>query len=147
MNKFKKISIITIILYLFFINVSFASEAIIDVSAARLREEANTTSNVLTNIYKGEKVEIVEKQGDWYKVKYGKNTGYLKKDLLKEVEGTSNTVDNNVSTYEDNNQENVDLNKVITISNSSIRFLPFFCKVAASNFIIFSFDKYTHLQN
>ena len=84
MNKFKKISIITIILYLFFINVSFASEAIIDVSAARLREEANTTSNVLTNIYKGEKVEIVEKQGDWYKVKYGKNTGYLKKDLLKE---------------------------------------------------------------
>lgn len=124
MNKFKKISIITIILYLFFINVSFASEAIINVSAARLREEANTTSNVLTNIYKGEKVEIVEKQGDWYKVKYGKNTGYLKKDLLKEVEGTSNTVDNNVSTYEDNNQENVDLNKVITISNSFIRFLP-----------------------
>ena len=124
MNKFKKISIITIILYLFFINVSLASEAIIDASAARLREEANTTSNVLTNIYKGEKVEIVEKQGDWYKVKYGKNTGYLKKDLLKEVEGTSNTADNNVSTYEDNNQENVDSNKVITTSNSFIRFLP-----------------------
>ena len=67
MNKFKKISIITIILYLFFINVSLASEAIIDVSAARLREEANTTSKVLTNIYKGEKVEILEKNDVWVK--------------------------------------------------------------------------------
>lgn len=62
MNKMKKISIITIILYMLFITSSFAATATIDVNSARLREEANTTSNILTNIYKGEKVEILEKK-------------------------------------------------------------------------------------
>ena len=73
MNKLKKISIITIILCSFLVT-SHAATATIDVSAARLRESANTTSNILTNIYKGEKVEILEQNGDWYKVKYGNNT-------------------------------------------------------------------------
>ena len=83
MNKMKKISIITIILYMLFVTSVFASTATISVSAARLRKEANTESDVLTKIYEGEKVEILEKNGEWYKVKYGNNVGYLKNNLIK----------------------------------------------------------------
>ena len=116
MNKMKKISIITIILYMLFITTSFATTATIDVSSARLREEANTTSKVLTNIYKGEKVEILEKNGEWYKVKYRSNTGYLKNTLIKEEAISNNEV-------EEITQE-VDSDKVTIKNNTVIRYQP-----------------------
>ena len=99
MNKMKKISMITIILYMLFVTSVFASTATISVSAARLRKEANTESDVLTKIYEGEKVEILEKNGEWFKVKYGNNVGYLKKDLIKEV----STNNNSANTQNENN--------------------------------------------
>lgn len=133
MNKMKKISIITIILYMFFISSSFAATATIDVNSARLREEANTTSKVLTNIYKGEKVEILEKNGEWYKVKYGSNTGYLKNTLIKEEAEENdkkeevkdnNTVKDEEKTNNISNNSNTDYNKVIAISTLNIRYQP-----------------------
>lgn len=124
MSKMKKISIITILLYMFFITISFASTATIDVNSARLREEANTTSKVLTNIYKGEKVEILEKDGEWYKVKYGSNTGYLKNTLIKEdaISNEEKVNEKTDETVEDVQQE--DSNKVVIKSNTVIRYQP-----------------------
>lgn len=124
MNKMKKISIITIILYMLFITSVFASTATITVSAARLRKEANTESDVLTKIYEGEKVEILEKNGEWYKVKYGKNVGYLKNNLIKE-EQDSVTSSNNTTSNEVENTEGVeDTSNVFTTSKTSIRYQP-----------------------
>lgn len=124
MSKMKKISIITILLYMFFITSSFASTATIDVNSARLREDANTTSKVLTNIYKGEKVEILEKDGEWYKVKYGSNTGYLKNTLIKEdaISNEEKVNEKTDETVEDVQQE--DSNKVVIKSNTVIRYQP-----------------------
>ncbi len=126
MNKMKKISIITIILYMLFITASFADTATIDVNSARLREEANTTSKVLTNIYKGEKVEILEKNGEWYKVKYGSNTGYLKNTLIKEDStSTENTSSNeNNSSVPSSENQNTDDSKVFIKSATNIRYQP-----------------------
>lgn len=136
MKKLKKISILIIILLSFFVTVSFADSGTVNVSAARLREEANTTSNIITNIYEGEKVEIIEENGDWYKVKYGSNTGYLKKEFLT-VENTSST--NQVTNLEDNitteNSDNVENNtndsinnqedsKVVTNTATNVRLIP-----------------------
>ena len=130
MNKMKKISIIIIILYMFFATSSFASTATIDVNSARLREEANTTSKILTNIYKGEKVEILEKDGEWYKVKYGSNIGFLKDTLIKEDidSAKKENVSNNTTVENDNieKSENIRLekNKVITNNIVNIRYQP-----------------------
>ena len=116
MNKMKKISIITIILYMLFVTSAFASTATISVSAARLRKEANTESDVLTKIYEGEKVEILEKNGEWYKVKYGNNVGYLKNNLIKE--------DNDTVTNENVYDANIDSSKVVTNSKTKLRYQP-----------------------
>lgn len=138
MNQMKKILIITIIFYMFLITFSFASTATIDVTAARLREEASTNSNVLTKIYKGEEVEILEKQGEWYKVKYEKNVGYLKNNLIKEGES------NNTSEKTDNQNENVnkqeenELLKIIAKSNTNIRFQP---SLMSNSILIIDIDK------
>ena len=128
MNKMKKISIITIILYMLFVTSVFASTATISVSAARLRKEASTESDVLTKIYQGEKVEILEKNGEWYKVKYGKNVGYLKNNLIKE-DSSNNSVntqkeENNTVTDENVENANIDSSKVVTNSKTKLRYQP-----------------------
>ena len=48
-----------------------------------LRKTASTSSSILAMISKGEECEIIEKQGDWYKVKYKSYTGYVSKDYVK----------------------------------------------------------------
>ncbi len=42
-----------------------------------LREEASKTANPLTTVPDDVEVEIIEKTGEWYKVKYGNYEGYL----------------------------------------------------------------------
>ena len=94
MNKMKKISIFTIILYMLLMTTVFATTATISVSAARLRKEANTESDVLAKIYEGEQIEILEKNGEWYKIKYNNKVGYLKNDLIQEESNTNSSIDN-----------------------------------------------------
>lgn len=121
MSKLRKISIITILLWSFLVGATYAATATINVSAARLREEANTTSNILTNIYKGEKVEILEKNGEWYKVKYESNVGYLKNNLIKE-DVAENSQNNNESTNKP--AEVTDSSKVTVNADVKVRFVP-----------------------
>ena len=48
----------------------------------RVREKADTTSKVVGKLYRGSAAKIVERQGDWVKIRSGKVTGYIKKDFL-----------------------------------------------------------------
>lgn len=124
MNKMKKISIITIIFYMIFITSVFAATGTITVAGARLRKEANTESNILTKIYQGEQVEILEKNGDWYKVKYGNHIGYLKNTLLKEEISSDKkeNTENNISDV----SEKISDTTIITTKNTNIRYQPSF---------------------
>lgn len=89
---------------LFFINMSFAANtAKIKVETANLRQEPSSESKILELASQGEEVEILEKSGDWYKVKYKKITGYLRSDLIEVKETTSNSNNTN-ETVEANTQ-------------------------------------------
>ena len=48
----------------------------------RLRKKASTNSEIVEIISKDEKVEVVSKEDDWYKVKYNSQVGYVRSDLL-----------------------------------------------------------------
>ena len=52
----------------------------------RIRKKANTTSEVVAVMTKGEKIEILSEEDGWYKVKYKESdntiTGYVRNDLL-----------------------------------------------------------------
>ena len=51
-------------------------------SSLRLREEASTSSKVLDVADKGEVVVVISKTGDWYKVNYNLQEGYMHEDYL-----------------------------------------------------------------
>lgn len=57
--------------------------AVVDASALRLRQEASTSSPILTNAYDGDYVVVLSQQGDWYEVQYGQQTGFMHGDYLR----------------------------------------------------------------
>ena len=61
----------------------------VNVSSVNIRSSASTDAKVITRAGRGENVEVTGTSGDWYKVKYKGDTGYIRKDML--VEGTSAT--------------------------------------------------------
>lgn len=63
--------------------------ATVDASSLRLRSEASTSSKTLSTASRGEVVVLVSKQGDWYKVIYNLQEGYMHSDYL-DVETTEN---------------------------------------------------------
>lgn len=56
---------------------------IVNASSLRLREEPSTGSKIVTSAPRGELVVILSKGGDWYKVNYNLQEGYMHSDYLK----------------------------------------------------------------
>ena len=48
----------------------------------RLRSEANTSSRILATAHRGDTVVIIDRVGDWYRVNYNLQTGYMYADYL-----------------------------------------------------------------
>lgn len=111
-TKLKNILIIFImIIGLVFVNmpISIATiTATVNTNSVRVRSEANTESEIIEIASKGEKVEVIEKVDNWYKVKYNKKEGYIRGDLLDIVDDSkipNNTNTNSESTDNAINQE------------------------------------------
>lgn len=79
------------IVALFFINISFAANtAKVSVETANLRETADTNSKILELLSQNQEVTILEKEGEWYKVKAQGITGYLRQDVIALNESEQN---------------------------------------------------------
>lgn len=103
MLNIKKASIVFIavlILIITFAMTSFAGKTGTITKEAKLRKTASESSIVLEIIPKKEKVEVLEKQGDWYQVKYNKIKGYVQKDFIEVEEPINNTIEQNAITQE-----------------------------------------------
>ena len=90
---------------------SFAtSTGVVNTETARMRAESNTTSNIVALVSQDEKVEILEKSGDWYKVKYKDNTGYIYAQYVDNKDNESEQSTNNTTV--NNETENNDLLRI-----------------------------------
>lgn len=101
MNKNKIVQTLFIIILIVSIQlpVIAATTGVVNVDTVRVREKATTDSDIVELVSIGDKINIIGEEGDWYKVKVGKVTGYIRKDLLT-VKGDVPT-----STEPTNNEE------------------------------------------
>ena len=53
------------------------TSGVINSNQVNIRKEANTESAVLTQLNKGQLVDVVEKKGEWYKIKTGSTEGWV----------------------------------------------------------------------
>lgn len=78
MLKSKYIISFTIAVSLMFTGIkSFAVTGKVNTETVKLRAEASTQSKIVMLVSINDKVEIIEKSGDWYKVKFDGKTGYI----------------------------------------------------------------------
>ena len=55
-----------------------------------LREKASTSSKALQTLYKGQKIDVLKDGDGWYKVRYGKFTGYIMEKYV-DVQGSASS--------------------------------------------------------
>lgn len=106
MNSIKKIICAFIILTaMTFACMSIVKAATVEITTEtlNLRAEASADSDIVAQISIGDKCELLDEEGDWYRVKYGEYTGYISKEYAKIVgqENTSDTADSNNDNSED----------------------------------------------
>lgn len=111
MNR-KKVFAVCIMLIIFFTMsihnlVVAAITGIVNKETVRVRKEATTDSPIVMLVSIGDKITVISKEGDWYKVKVKDKTGYIREDLL-DIEGEAsdnkdNTSETNNNTVENNN--------------------------------------------
>lgn len=96
MKNLKKSIIILATGTIFTIMLSTKAQAVtgkITEETVNLRNKPSTSSTIVEQLDGETKVEIIEEDGEWYKVKYKSYTGYISKKLI-EVEGTVETSNN-----------------------------------------------------
>ena len=105
---------------LFFINMSFASsDGKVNVETANIRETADENAKILEQLSQGDNIEILEKQGNWYKIKSKGITGYLREDLI-EVKNEEKTVETS-ATVETEKQESTDNDKENNVQETTTK--------------------------
>ena len=109
MNIHKKMKAVLIfaIVVLFFLLVtkSFGTTAKAT-DDLKLRKETSTDSIILEIIPKEDTFEILEEDGDWYRVNYKKIKGYVKKEYVELVEDTKSEKQTSENEITNNTQEN-----------------------------------------
>ncbi|MGN0777966.1 MAG: peptidoglycan-binding protein [Aristaeellaceae bacterium] len=75
---------------------ALAAEGTVNTTRLVLRKSPSQTSQALQTLEKGDSVTVQSQSGDWYKVRYGRYTGYVMKKYLK----VSGKVDSETSSDE-----------------------------------------------
>lgn len=147
------IASIIIISMLVFTNKVYATTATVNTETLNLRKEASTDSNVVELLSQDDKLEVISQEGDWYQVKHGDNTGYVKKEYIKinedsnnsnltegvAVTTTTNTTDNTTSNAGTDVTTTTNTNEMNTVKvETKIRLIP---SINANNIGIIELNK------
>lgn len=93
--------VITIIsIMIFCIKVNATTKGIVTEDIVNVRESASKEAKIVMYISVNDKVEILEKDGEWYKIKYKNKEGYAYSDFIKVEEEVKNKKEPATSTTE-----------------------------------------------
>lgn len=130
MDKMKMTIILVLTCIIIISTTCLAATGLVNApSGLVLRETPSKDSKPLTTVSDNEKVEIIEKNGDWYKVKYGNYEGYLFAEYVKAQEEVK--VQEEVVAQEDTNKEEQgqeqkqapqEINSSVKVENNSVTF-------------------------
>lgn len=106
--KKAKITVLLMLLILFgFTQNILAADTGTATKNAKLKKTVEESSITLEIIPKGDEFEILEEEGDWYRVNYKKIKGYVKKELVEVAkEETSDQGENDTKEQSQNTKEN-----------------------------------------
>lgn len=128
MEKARKLTltiISTITISQLIMSVSYAETATVITETLRLRKEPTTDSNILRNLDAGDKLEVISKEGDWYKISFDGYEGYVAAEYLRLDQDVPSTTDENNQTSDSNTAENTNDDGGIKLkANTKVYILP-----------------------
>ena len=88
MKKTIRIPLVFIILLIASVTIicvksNASTTGVITEVTVNVRKEASVDSDVVMFVTQDDKVEVIEKTGEWYKIKYNKKEGYVYSDFVK----------------------------------------------------------------
>jgi len=100
----------------FLCNSVIATSGTVTGTSVRIREEASSSSEVISVATQGEKVNVISEEDGWYKVEFENVTGYISKDYVNtdfsETSNSNNETNTNFSPNDTNTtSENNDNNE------------------------------------
>ena len=119
--------ILTFIVTVFSIKVNATTTGVVTEITVNVREKASIDSDVIMFVTQDDKVEIIEKTGDWYKIKYKSTEGYVYSDFVKvdeEVKITENEVTTEKLESEDEEITKTIEAKLSLPKNSGVKITP-----------------------
>lgn len=151
LNKVKISLLISLFIIILFHIKVFAVEGIITEITVNVREKASTDSKKVMYVTQDDKVEVLKKVGDWYKIKAKNKTGYVFGEYIK-VDDSKLSVAEETNNEQTENQtikdeeENKDIttdapNKLIVKSKTQIRIVP-----NISSSVIYTASKDTEIK-
>lgn len=151
LNKVKISLLISLFIIILFHIKVFAVEGIITEITVNVREKASTDSKKVMYVTQDDKVEVLKKVGDWYKIKAKNKTGYVFGEYIK-VDDSKLSVAEETNNEQTENQtikdeeENKDIttdapNKLIVKSKTQIRIVP-----NISSSVIYTVSKDTEIK-
>ncbi len=99
-------------------NVVKAQSLEVTTETLNLRKEASTDSDILALMSIGDECELLEEEGEWYKVKYEDYTGYISKEYAKKVGSSSNSENDSNSKNETNSSNEKEDEELVKEENS-----------------------------
>lgn len=110
MKNLRKISltlILTVIsILLLAVNSKAATKVKVTGDTLNIRKGPSTNTKVVAMLSKGVECEVIEEDGDWYKIKYKTYTGYVSKEYVKVIGEVSNTTEEPKETNSQVNENN-----------------------------------------
>ena len=110
MKNLRKISLMLILTVVSILLLAVSSKATTKVKVTgdvlNMRKGPSTSTKVVAMLSKGVECELLEEEGDWYKVKYKTYTGYVSKEYAEIIGETNNTEEpKNTETNTDNKND------------------------------------------
>ena len=109
LNKVRISLLISIGVILLFSIKTFAVTGVITEITVNLREKPSTNSNKIMYVTQDDVVEVLEKEGEWYKIKIKGKIGYVFGEYVKvddsKLDEKNNDEEQNVITEKENNKQ------------------------------------------
>lgn len=80
-------SVVAAMLTLSMLPTALAAEGKVNTSSLVMRKSASKTSEAVQTLSQGDEVTIKSESGDWYRISYGKYSGYVMKQYVKVTKG------------------------------------------------------------
>lgn len=121
-KKIKKIIGLSILIIIIFsilpLNISYAKiQGKINAPGVRFRSGPSTEYRRIKSLYVSDVVEIIGREGDWYKVKNGGDTGYVLGEFVNQI-GNAPIPNLNAQQTENDDQEEENINDNIETSDN-----------------------------